>query len=191
MDQWSELRQQLNWTISQSRQSSRHTIQGLCTLYSLHYRSQTSRNSQPQLHCSSATATVYVFALESSWTSLSVLLRNAATITLTVSNTSSSKLPAVVVHRLARAASPLAPRSVATGTPSERTPVHQHASLIIARPRQTSHNCLCYRFRNMSTNGHHGPQVLIFSPAVYTACVVLSVDSTRRGSHAAGGDVLQ
>ena len=43
----------------------------------------------------------------------------------------------------------------------------------------------------MSTNGHHGPQVLIFSPAVYTACVVLSVDSTRRGSHAAGGDVLQ
>ena len=97
---------------------------------------------------------------------------------------------AVVVHRLARAASPLAPRSVATGTPGERTPVHQHASLIIARPRQTSHNSLCYRFRNMSTNGHHGPQVLIFSPAVYTACVVLSIDSTRRGSHAAGGDVF-
>ena len=98
---------------------------------------------------------------------------------------------AVVVHRLARAASPLAPRIVATGTPGERTPVHQHASLIIARPRQTYHNSLCYRFRNMSTDGHHGPQVLIFSPAVYTACVVLSVDSTRRGSHAAGGDVLQ
>ena len=97
----------------------------------------------------------------------------------------------VVVHRVARVASPLAPRNVATGTPGERTPVHQHASLIIARPRQTSHNSLCYRFRIMSTNGHQGPQVLIFSPAVYTACVVLSVDSTRRGSHAAGGDVLQ
>ena len=98
---------------------------------------------------------------------------------------------AVVVHRVARVALPLAPRSVATGNPSERTPVHQHASLIIARPRQTSHNSLCYRFRIMSTNGHQGPQVLIFSPAVYTACVVLSVDSTHRGSHAAGGDVLQ
>ena len=97
----------------------------------------------------------------------------------------------VVVHRVAGVASPLAPRSVATGTPGERTPVHQHASLIIARPRQTSHNSLCYRFRKMSTNGHQGPQVLICSPAVYTACVVLSVDSTRRGSHAAGGDVLQ
>ena len=97
----------------------------------------------------------------------------------------------IVVHRVARVASPLAPRSVATGTPGERTPVHQHASLIIARPRQTSHNSLCYRFRIMSTNGHQSPQVLIFSPAVYTACVVLSVDSTRRGSHAEGGDVLQ
>ena len=190
MDQWSELRQQLNWTISQS-QSSRHTIQGLCTLYSLHYRSQTSRNFS-ELNCSSATATVYVFALESSWTNLSVLLRNAATITHSQFQTQvvASSLT-VVVHRLARVASPLAPRSVATGTPGERTPVHQHASLIIARPRQTSHNSLCYRFRNLSTNGHRGPQVLIFSPAVYTACVVLSVDSTRRGSHAAGGDVLQ
>ena len=182
MDQWSELRQQLNRTISQS-QSSRHTIQGLCTLCSLHYRPQTSRNSQPQLHCSSASATVYVFALKSSWTNLSVLLRNAAKIT--VANTS-SKLPDR--HRSPGTRSP---GSVATCTPGERTPVHQHASLIIARPRQTSHNSLCYRFRIISTNGHQGPQVLIFSPAVYAACVVLSVDNTRRGSHAAGGDVLQ
>ena len=97
----------------------------------------------------------------------------------------------VDVQRVAWVTSPLAPHSVATGTPGERAPVHQHASLIIARPRQTAHNSLCYRFRIMSTNGHPGPQVLIFNPAVYTACVVLSVDSTRRGSHAAGGDVLQ
>ena len=101
-----------------------------------------------------------------------------------------SSLP-VVVHRVARVASPLEPRSVATGTPGERTPIHQHASLIIARARQTSHNSLCYRFRIISTNGHQGPQILIFSPAVYTACVVLSVDIIRRGSHASGGDVLQ
>ena len=72
----------------------------------------------------------------------------------------------VVVQRVARIASPLAPRSVASGTPGERIPVHQHASLIITRPRQTSHNSLCYRFRIMSTNGHQGPQVLIFSPNV-------------------------
>ena len=92
----------------------------------------------------------------------------------------------VVVHRVARAASPLAPRSVATGTPGERTPVHQHASLTIARSRQTSHNSLCYRFRILCRRTaimvhKFSSSVRLFTqPVSYCQLTALAAEATPR-----------
>ena len=174
MNQWSELRQQLNRTrnLSHNRLDTRSRACVHCTASTTGHKllvtlshSYIAVRQQPQCMCSHSSPagrtcqSCYAMPPQSQFQT-----QVASSLT-------------VVVHRVARVASPLAPRSVATGIPGEHTPVHQHASLIIARPRQTSHNSLCYRFRILSTNGHQGPQVLIFSPAVYTACVVLSVDT--------------
>ena len=58
------------------------------------------------------------------------------------------------------------PGGIATGHPCSPQPkkvTSWRASLIIARQHQTSRNSLCYRFRNLLTNGQQRLQVFILS----------------------------
>ena len=166
-------------TASEPRpQDKRHTIQwqsaSVYTLHSLHYR--------PRPH-------YIVWGRTSTERTAVFVLRNAATLTVPRRQLLSTRSNVSIVLYGLRPARRCSPGSVATGYLC--SPKHdRHPSLSPVTTKLLVTHCVtafefCWRMAS---------SVYKYSScrsAVYTACVMLSADSTRRESHAAAQDVFQ